>query len=108
MLRRWGMFWGVVAIPEGVEVETVFTRMAAWLRRPKVRAAFALAIALEVGAVGSWLYFDHGAHIAEIADQGMSRLSGQHVVYADVCGAEGDNQRIRIVLNDGGAQAGAL
>ena len=77
MLRRWGMYWGVVAVPDGAVVETVYTRIAAWFALPEVRRAIAVLIVIECGAIGSWVYYGHGAHLAGIARQGVS--------YAQLC-----------------------
>ena len=69
MLRRWGMFWGIVPIPAGEVVDTVFTRLGAWCARPEIKRAIALLIVIECGAVASWIYFGHGTHIAGVARQ---------------------------------------
>jgi hypothetical protein len=103
MLRRWAIFWGLVPVPEGEVADTVFTRTAGWLRRPTVRMGIAALLVVELTGVGSWLYFEHGAHIAQLADIGWSRLHGQHVVYADMCGLHGE-ESVRVVIDETGAQ----
>jgi hypothetical protein len=103
MLRRWAMFWGLMPVPEGEVADTAFTRIAAWLRRPRVRAGITALLLVELTGVGVWLYVDHGAHIAQLADIGWSRLHGQHVVYADMCGMDGQ-QSVRLVIDEQGAR----
>ncbi|MBH1998110.1 MAG: hypothetical protein I8H96_03135 [Sphingomonadaceae bacterium] len=99
MLRRWAIFWGLAPVPEGEAADTIFTRAAVWLRRPRVRAGIAAMLVVELAGVGGWLYVDHGTHIAQLADIGWSRLHGQHVVYADMCGLKGE-QSVRLVIDD--------
>lgn len=99
MLRRWGVFWGVLPVPEGDFADTVFTRTLAFFRRPRVRMAVTALVAVELFAVGVWVKTEHGTHIAELADMGWSGLNGEHVVYAGVCSIDGD-ERVRIVRND--------
>lgn len=99
-LRRWGTFWGLVPVAEGEVADTVFTRTSAWLARPRVRAAIAAVVVVELMTVGGWAYAQHRTHITQLADQGWSRLHGQHVVYADICGRDGSDG-VRLVLNDG-------
>jgi hypothetical protein len=103
MLRRWAIFWGLMPVPEGEVADTVFTRIAGWLRRPTVQMGIAAMLVVELTGVGSWLYLEHGAHIAQLADIGWSRLHGQHVVYADMCGLHGE-ERVRLVIDETGAQ----
>jgi hypothetical protein len=103
MLRRWAVFWGLMPVPEGEVADTVFTRIAAWLRRPSVRAGIAALLLVELTGVGVWLYVDHATHIAQLADIGWSRLHGQHVVYADMCGMDGQ-QSVRLVIDGPGAR----
>jgi hypothetical protein len=102
MLRRWAVFWGLMPVPEGDVADTVFTRAAAWLRRPRVRLGLCALLVAELIGVGTWLYIDHGTHIAQLADIGWSRLHGQHVIYADMCGMNGE-QSVRQVIEDGHA-----
>lgn len=99
MLRRWGMFWGLVPVPQGVVADTAFTRVAAFVRRPLVRAALAALLLVELGVAGSWLYVEHGTHIAEEADIAWSSLQGERIVYAGLCSGTGYNARARIVLS---------
>jgi hypothetical protein len=97
-LRRWGMFWGLVRVPEGEVPNTLAGQMRGWFARPAVRrTAFAL-VCVELLAVGSWAYLRHGEHIAQIADIGWSRLRGEHVVYAQMCSMSGETS-VRLVLN---------
>ncbi|NWK95912.1 hypothetical protein DM806_09535 [Sphingobium lactosutens] len=103
MLRRWAVFWGLMPVPEGEVADTVFTRIAAFLRRPRVRMAILALLVVELAGVGTWLYRDHAPHIAQLADIGWSRLHGQHVVYADMCGVNGE-QSVRLVIDADGSR----
>jgi hypothetical protein len=96
-LRRWGMFWGLVTIPEGESAATLFSTMRAYLLRPRVRVAISAVAAVELIAVCSWLYVAHGTHFAQLADIGWERLHGHYVIYSDMCGKDGQVSQ-RIVL----------
>jgi hypothetical protein len=89
-LRRWGMFWGIVTVPEGESAATLFSAMRAYLLRPKVRATIAAAAVVEAVVLCSWLYVAHGTHIAELADIGWERLHGRQVIYSKMCGKAGE------------------
>lgn len=101
MIRRWGMFWGLVRIPEGVEIDTAWQRLMRWLARPGVRMAMAALIALETAAVGGWLYVEHGAHIYQIGDTALGRVRGETIVYSQVCGPDGESRTVRLVIARG-------
>ncbi|HUD93556.1 hypothetical protein [Sphingobium sp.] len=103
MLRRWAVFWGLMPVPEGEVADTIFIRISAFLRRPRVRMAAIALLLVELAGVGAWLYYDHGTHIAQLADIGWSRLHGQHVVYADMCGMNG-GQSVRLVIDADGTR----
>ena len=96
VLRRWGMFWGLVPVPAGETVDTAFTRATAWLARPTVRRAGVALAAVELVAVSGWLYAEHRQHIIEVVDVTWSRWQGEQIVYAGVC-SKGD-ARVRVVL----------
>lgn len=101
-LRRWGMFWGVVAIPEGETVTTIYARMRARMAAPRVRAAVFAVIVLETAGLSTWVYVEHGEHLVELADIGWGRLKGQDVIYANMCGKSGQT-RLRLVFDHGTA-----
>lgn len=67
MLRRWGMFWGIVRVPQGEVADTLYTRVTAWFARPRVRQAAVVLLAFELAGVAGWVYVEHGAHLAAIA-----------------------------------------
>jgi hypothetical protein len=99
MVRRWGIFWGVVSPREWENPETVFNRIAAWLGRPKVtRAVFALAAA-ELAVLGGWVYAAHGTHLYQLGDQTLGKLRGEQIVYAEICTPGGTDRAVRIVVN---------
>lgn len=102
MLRRWGMFWGVVAVPEGEVVDTAWSTVRGWLDRPRVRIAVTILALVELGFVANWIYFEHGTHIYQIADQTMSAFRGEQVVYVGRCVPGDEDRMVRIVLADAG------
>lgn len=102
-LRRWGIFWGVVRPVEGEDDDTVFRRMRQWLALPRVRTAMMGLVAIEAAMVGGWLYNDHGTHIRQLGDQAIGSLKGQTIVYAEVCGKDGVNRTVRVVIVRNGA-----
>jgi hypothetical protein len=97
MIRRWGMYWGLVRVPDGVEFDTAYQRMRRWLARPIARRIVAVLAVIEVGAFGSWLTLEHGNHLYQIGDQAIGRLRGQTIVYAQVCGSRGARS-VRLVF----------
>jgi hypothetical protein len=102
-LRRWGMFWGIVRVPEGETAATLFSSMRAYLARPAVRATVSALLAVEIIAASSWIYVAHGTHIAQLADIGWERLHGRQVIYSKMCGT-GDRLSERFVFPiDGGS-----
>jgi hypothetical protein len=88
-LRRWGMFWGIVAVPEGETAATLFSTIRGYLILPKVRAAISVLAAVEIIAVCSWLYIAHGTHIVQLADIGWQHLHGRQVIYSKMCSKNG-------------------
>ena len=101
-LRRWGMFWGIVAVPEGETAATLFSTLREYLRRPKVRAAISVLAAIEIIAVCAWLYIAHGTHIVQIADVGWQRLHGRQVIYSKMCSKNGLFSERIVLPNDTG------
>lgn len=99
VVRRWGIFWGVVAPHEWENPETVFNRVSTWLARPKVRRAVFAVAAAEFALLGGWVYFAHGTHLYQLGDQALGSLRGEHIVYAGVCGRDGKDRTVRIVVN---------
>ncbi len=100
-LRRWAVFWGLAKPYEGEDADTIFRRIRQWLARPGVRLAVTALIALEIGAFGSWVYFAHGTHLYQLADQSLGAMRGQTIVYAGVCDRSGADRMTRIVIQDG-------
>lgn len=106
MLRRWAVFWGLMPVPEGEVADTAWTRTVSWLRRPRVKMGIAALLAAELVGVGAWLYLDHRQHIVELADIGWSRLHGERVIYADMCGPNGEDS-VRLVIDTHGVRHAA-
>ena len=104
MLRRWGIFWGVVRARADEDGETVFQRIGQWLRKPVVRAAVTGIAAVELAALGVWIYAEHGTHLYQIADQTAGRLRGERIIYAEQCTPTGNTTAaIRVVIAANGA-----
>ena len=100
-VRRWAVFWGLAKPVEGEDADTVYRRLRRWLARPRVRMVVTALIALEIGAFGSWVYFAHGTHLYQLADQTQGAMRGQTIVYAGVCDRSGAERVSRIVFEDG-------
>lgn len=99
-IRRWGVFWGVVRPYEGEEYETVYQRVGMWLRRPRVRAGIFAFASVELLALGAWGYFEHGAHVYRIGEELAAAARGQQIVYADLCGEDGQLRPVRVAVLD--------
>lgn len=99
VLRRWGIFWGVVRPVEGEDSETVFSQMRQWLARPRVRQVVIGLVAIEMVAAGNWIYTAHGTHLYQMGDQAVGAMRGQTIVYAGVCGKDGHDRTVRLVLD---------
>jgi hypothetical protein len=99
VLRRWGIFWGVVQPVEGEDDETVFSRMRGWLALPRVRRVVLGLVAIEMVAAGSWIYTAHGTHLYRLGDQAVGAMRGQTIVYAGVCGKDGGEHTVRMVID---------
>lgn len=98
MVRRWGIFWGVVRPVEGEVATTALSVTLAWLARPKVkRAVFALG-AVELALFSGWVYTAHGTHLYQLGDQTLASFRGERIVYAGVCGPGGEDRALRIVI----------
>ena len=100
LLRRWGIFWGLV---RANPYEDGSNTLLAWVRRrvrsPAARRGIALAVVIEIGLFGAWVYEAHGAHLYRLADIGLSRLHGERVVYIGLCTPGDDDHYVRLVLD---------
>lgn len=74
MLRRWGMFWGLVPVPQHEVADTARSRVVAWFARPLVRRVAVALLVIEFTGLGAWVYIDHGSHIAAVA----AAVAGTH------------------------------
>lgn len=105
MVRRWGIFWGVVRPVDGEDATTALSVTLAWLRRPQVkRAVFALG-AVELALFSGWVYTAHGTHLYQLGDQTLGSIRGEHIVYAGACGPDGKDHAVRIVIADAATAA---
>jgi hypothetical protein len=98
MVRRWGIFWGVVQSREHEDSDTIYRRIKIWFAHPTVRrTAFALA-AIELAVLGGWTYTEHGAHLYRIADQAVGKLRGQTILYVGLCSPNSSEMGTRVVI----------
>ena len=98
MVRRWGIFWGVVQPRAHEDDDTIYRRIKTWFARPLVRrTVFALA-AVELVLLGGWTYIEHGAHLYRIGDQAVGKLRGQTIIYAGLCAPDSKEAGVRIVI----------
>ena len=98
MIRRWGVFWGVVNAHPGEAADTVFRHIRSWFARPAIRrTAFALA-AIELAALSGWVYTEHGAHLYRIADQAAGRLRGETILYVGLCSPSSKEAGVRVII----------
>ncbi len=102
LLRRWGIFWGLVRAREYEDGgHTALAWAKAHVASPRAKQGLALAVLLEIGLLGSWTYSRHGAHLYRLADVAVSRLHGERVVYVGICTPKSDDDYVRVVLNRG-------
>lgn len=85
-LRRWGAFWGVVAVPEGVQYDTFMDHVRRWSARRDVRLAALALLVVEVSAFSAWVSMRHGEHVREIVE-------------IAICTASGDTRPLRLALD---------
>ncbi len=98
MVRRWGIFWGVVQPRAHEDDDNIYRRIKVWFARPTVRrAAFALA-AIELAVLSGWTYTEHGAHLYRIADQAVGKLRGQTILYVGLCSPDSKETGTRVVI----------
>jgi hypothetical protein len=100
LLRRWGIFWGLV---RAGEFEDGSNTALAWAKAkfatPNAKRALAAAVAVEITMLGAWVYTQHGSHLYRLADVAVARVRGEHVVYVGVCTPATNDRYVRVVLN---------
>ncbi|PXA86461.1 hypothetical protein DMC47_34795 [Nostoc sp. 3335mG] len=100
LLRRWGIFWGLVRARDYEDgSNTALNWAKARLATPRAKRALAAAFVVEVGLLGTWVYTRHGAHLYRLADVAVSRMQGERIVYIGVCTPKSDDHYVRVVLN---------
>lgn len=102
-LRRWGAFWGLVPVPDGIEYKTVFDHARDWFRRPVVRAVLAIVVVGGLAAGSAWIHGDHRHHVAQLADE--ARASGQPAIAAPACDRRGGDCQVSVALDRGNSIA---
>lgn len=103
ILRRWAVFWGLVRPGEYDNPDTAPRRIRSWLSRPRVRTAVRCFVVAEVAALGLWAYAAHGTHLYQWGDETLARMRGEQVVYSAVCGTDGKDYAVRLVIDSSGA-----
>ena len=102
MVRRWLVFVGLAKPLPGEEADTLYRRIGAWLRRPKVRRFVTVAVVLELTVGGTWIGVAHGEHLYRLGDQAVGALRGQQVRYVGLCDRNGHDHTVRIVIDEHG------
>lgn len=103
MVRGWLIFLGLVRPREGEDTDTIFRRINAILRRPKVRQFVALAVVLELSVGGIWIGVAHGEHLYRLGDQAVGALQGETIRYVGLCNRSGGDSMVRIAIDRHGA-----
>ncbi len=103
MVRRWLAFVGLAKPLPGEEADTLYRRIGAWLRVPRVRRFVTAAVVLELTVGSTWIGVAHGEHIYRLGDQAVGALRGEQVRYVGVCDKDGRNHTLRIAIDRHGA-----
>lgn len=88
-VRRWGMFWGLISVPEGETADTLYGLMRGYLNSRAGRMVVCSVVAFEFAAAAGWVYVNHGEHVREFVDVAWARLQGDTVVYGKYCTKDG-------------------
>lgn len=99
IVRRWLVFVGLARPLPGEVADTLYRRLGAWLRRPRVRRFVTAAIVVELTVGGTWIGVAHGEHFYRIGDQAVGALRGEQVRYVGVCDRTGRDGTLRIVID---------
>lgn len=99
IVRRWLVFVGLARPLPGEAADTLYLRIGAWLRRPRVRRFVTAAVVVELTVGGTWIGAAHGEHLYRIGDQAVGALRGEQVRYVGVCDRKGADGTLRIVID---------
>lgn len=102
IVRRWLVFLGLVRPAPGEDADTMFARIARWLRRRRVRRFVTAAVAVELLVGGAWASHAHGAHLYRLGDQAVGFLRGEQVHYVGLCDKSGKDRTIRVAIKSDG------
>lgn len=97
VLRRWGLYWGVVRPDIG---ETGYSTFAGSVRtllaRPLVCAGVGLLMIAELGGVAAWLYTDHWDHVVGIMGIASAAQAEHSPTQIRICSASDSTLMIAI------------
>lgn len=99
IVRRWLVFVGLARPLPGEDADTVYRRIGAWLRRPRVRRFATAAVVVELTVGGTWIGVAHGEHLYRIGDRAVGAMRGEQVQYVGVCDRKGADGTLRIVID---------
>lgn len=99
MVRRWGVFWGLVRPDEYDSPDTALRRLRGFLARPRVRIVAGGLLALEIAALSAWAWTAHGTHFYRLADEMLGKVHGQTIVYNDMCGSNESAVAVRMAFD---------
>lgn len=102
MVRRWLVFFGLVRPRPDEDADTIYRRIAAYLRRPRVRRFVTAAVAVELLVGGAWIGVGHAEHLYRIGDQAVGRLRGEHVSYVATCDPDRAGRVLRFAVSADG------
>jgi hypothetical protein len=88
MVRRWGIYWGVVRPDENEEdLPTLGKSLRALFAKPAFRTAIIAVALIEIGSASIWLYSDHRDHIAQIGRSAFSLGTALQTGEIKICSA---------------------
>ncbi|MCW1384926.1 hypothetical protein OLX02_19090 [Novosphingobium sp. KCTC 2891] len=103
IVRGWLVFLGLARPRPDEDPDTIYRRLSAFLRRPKVRRFVTLAVALELAVGGTWVGVAHGEHLYQLGDRAMGALQGKTIRYVGLCTRNGGLGTVRIAIDRNGA-----
>ena len=103
IVRRWLVFLGLARPQPGEASHTVFSRISAWMRRPRVKRVVTAVVALDLVVGGIWVGVAHGAHLYRLGDQAVGVMRGEQIQYVGICDKSGKDRMMRVAIDSSGA-----